>query len=73
MTRNKRGDHTLNRGPLRGNGLSGGKGSRAERRHNAKYGSKTDLGRDELFRHRLGAIPKSHRIHLGEFSEEKER
>lgn len=65
MADKQSGDHLLNRGPLNDRGGKGG-GSRYQRRQDAskKYAGKTDMGRDELFRQRLQALPKGKRVRL---------
>lgn len=54
---------------LGGGGPRHGKteGARSKRRFGAsKYANRTDMGRDELFRQRLGMVPKSMRIALSD-------
>lgn len=65
------GDHLLGHGPIERGGKGGG--SRYRRRQDAsrKYAGKTDLGRDELFKQRMGIVPKGQRLRLSEQSTEQ--
>ena len=60
------GDHLLGQGPLKGHRGKGDAGGRQQRRQDAsrKYAGKTDMGRDELFKQRMGFVPKGKRLDM---------
>ncbi|WP_328660427.1 hypothetical protein [Nocardia salmonicida] len=62
------GDHLVNNGVGAGTNES----ARARKRFLAKHAGKTDMGRDEMFRHRAGTVPKSQRVRLDEPAGERE-
>ncbi|AWY04767.1 hypothetical protein PQC61_gp21 [Gordonia phage Emperor] len=59
--KNRGTDHLLNHGPV---GAAKSTSARYSRRMAAskKYAGKTDMGRDELFRQRLGLVAKGRRF-----------
>jgi hypothetical protein len=61
MSGKSSGDHLNNTGPIKGGGKGGT--SRANRRWAERKGEQ-ELGRDELFRQRTGAIPKAKRYRV---------
>ena len=58
-------DHLLNNGPRGAKRATTARYAR-RMRDSKKYAGKTDMGRDELFRQRLGLIQKGRRINLEE-------
>lgn len=67
------GDHLLNGGPKEPGGKGkGGRGGRQRRRFSERNApTKTDMGRDELFRQKLGLVQKSHRIRMAKQGEDQ--